>query len=157
MNEMSFDRDIRDVLTTGPRTAPAATVDRALAAASGIEQRHPRFTRLDRRVWPPVARSASDPGMQRLARVALAALIVLLLGAIVAVGARLAARPPSISLTPAGVIRSNVVGPTAKLWPDGRILLEGDPRTLPGEHGAGSLEELFIQLAREPLHAEMPR
>jgi ABC-2 type transport system ATP-binding protein len=33
----------------------------------------------------------------------------------------------------------------------GRILLEGDPRALPGEHGARSLEELFIRLAREPL------
>lgn len=33
----------------------------------------------------------------------------------------------------------------------GKILLEGDPRTLPREHGARSLEELFIQLAREPL------
>jgi len=35
----------------------------------------------------------------------------------------------------------------------GRILLEGDPRTLPREHGVRSLEELFIQLAREPLDA----
>jgi ABC-2 type transport system ATP-binding protein len=34
----------------------------------------------------------------------------------------------------------------------GRILLEGDPRALPAQHGAHSLEELFIQLAREPLH-----
>ena len=34
----------------------------------------------------------------------------------------------------------------------GRILLEGDPRALPAEHGAHSLEELFIRLAREPLH-----
>jgi ABC-2 type transport system ATP-binding protein len=33
----------------------------------------------------------------------------------------------------------------------GRILLEGDPRALPREHGARNLEELFIQLAREPL------
>ena len=33
----------------------------------------------------------------------------------------------------------------------GRILLEGDPRTLPGEHERGSLEELFIAVAREPL------
>jgi len=33
----------------------------------------------------------------------------------------------------------------------GRILLEGDPRTLPHAHGASSLEELFIRLAREPL------
>jgi ABC-2 type transport system ATP-binding protein len=33
----------------------------------------------------------------------------------------------------------------------GRILLEGDPRSLPGEHGKRTLEELFIALAREPL------
>ena len=38
----------------------------------------------------------------------------------------------------------------------GKILLEGDPRALPGEHGAHSLEELFIRLAREPLHAHDP-
>jgi ABC-2 type transport system ATP-binding protein len=36
----------------------------------------------------------------------------------------------------------------------GRILLEGDPRTLPAEHGQASLEELFITLAREPLSLE---
>ena len=33
----------------------------------------------------------------------------------------------------------------------GRILLEGDPRRLPSEHGAPTLEALFIRLAREPL------
>jgi ABC-2 type transport system ATP-binding protein len=33
----------------------------------------------------------------------------------------------------------------------GRILLEGDPKTLPREHGKSSLEELFITVAREPL------
>lgn len=33
----------------------------------------------------------------------------------------------------------------------GRILLEGDPKTLPGEHGKESLEELFISVAREGL------
>ncbi len=33
----------------------------------------------------------------------------------------------------------------------GRILLEGNPQTLPHEHGAASLEELFIRVAREPL------
>ena len=36
----------------------------------------------------------------------------------------------------------------------GRILLEGDPRALPRQHGARNLEELFIQLAREPLAEE---
>ncbi|MBJ6761199.1 ABC transporter ATP-binding protein [Myxococcaceae bacterium JPH2] len=33
----------------------------------------------------------------------------------------------------------------------GRILLEGNPRTLPREHGKQTLEELFITVAREPL------
>ena len=33
----------------------------------------------------------------------------------------------------------------------GRVLLEGDPRLLPAEHGRDSLEELFIAVAREPL------
>jgi ABC-2 type transport system ATP-binding protein len=31
----------------------------------------------------------------------------------------------------------------------GRILLEGDPRKLPGERGMRTLEELFISIARE--------
>ena len=35
----------------------------------------------------------------------------------------------------------------------GKALLEGDPRTLPGQHGAATLEDLFIRLAREPLAA----
>ena len=36
----------------------------------------------------------------------------------------------------------------------GRILLEGDPRTLPGEHGRATLEDLFITVAREPVALE---
>jgi ABC-2 type transport system ATP-binding protein len=32
----------------------------------------------------------------------------------------------------------------------GKVLLEGDPNTLPQERGADSLEELFIRVAREP-------
>ncbi len=36
----------------------------------------------------------------------------------------------------------------------GKILLEGDPRTLPREHGVDTLEALFIALAREPLHGK---
>jgi ABC-2 type transport system ATP-binding protein len=36
----------------------------------------------------------------------------------------------------------------------GRILLEGDPRTLPREHGRATLEDLFITVAREPLALE---
>ena len=36
----------------------------------------------------------------------------------------------------------------------GRILLDGDPKTLPMEHGRETLEELFITVAREPLTLE---
>jgi ABC-2 type transport system ATP-binding protein len=36
----------------------------------------------------------------------------------------------------------------------GRILLEGNPRALPREHGKRNLEELFIAVAREPLTLE---
>jgi ABC-2 type transport system ATP-binding protein len=35
----------------------------------------------------------------------------------------------------------------------GKILLEGDPKTLPREHGRVTLEELFIDMAREQLAA----
>jgi len=37
----------------------------------------------------------------------------------------------------------------------GRILLEGDPKTLPHEHGKATLEELFISVAREALTLEL--
>jgi ABC-2 type transport system ATP-binding protein len=33
----------------------------------------------------------------------------------------------------------------------GKVLLEGDPGTLPQEHGKETLEELFIAVAREPV------
>ena len=33
----------------------------------------------------------------------------------------------------------------------GRILLQGNPKTLPGEYDKENLEELFITVAREPL------
>lgn len=33
----------------------------------------------------------------------------------------------------------------------GKILLEGNPRSLPGEYGKATLEDLFITVAREPL------
>jgi ABC-2 type transport system ATP-binding protein len=36
----------------------------------------------------------------------------------------------------------------------GKILLEGDPKTLPREHGRESLDDLFIAVAREPLALE---
>ena len=36
----------------------------------------------------------------------------------------------------------------------GKILLEGDPKTLPRENGKETLEELFVTVAREPLTLE---
>jgi ABC-2 type transport system ATP-binding protein len=36
----------------------------------------------------------------------------------------------------------------------GRVLLQGDPKSLPREHGRASLEELFIAVANEPLALE---
>jgi len=35
------------------------------------------------------------------------------------------------------------------LMAHGKILLEGDPKTLPAEHGAENLEELFIEVSRQ--------
>jgi ABC-2 type transport system ATP-binding protein len=39
----------------------------------------------------------------------------------------------------------------------GKILLEGDPRKLPGEHGHDTLENLFVAVAREPLTIRNPQ
>lgn len=36
----------------------------------------------------------------------------------------------------------------------GKILLEGNPKTLPAEHGKATLDDLFITVAREPLTLE---
>lgn len=36
----------------------------------------------------------------------------------------------------------------------GKILIEGNPKTLPADHGKRTLEELFITVAREPLTLE---
>jgi len=36
----------------------------------------------------------------------------------------------------------------------GKILLEGDPKTLPGEHGASSLDDLFVAVAHKANHQE---
>ncbi|MBV9080063.1 MAG: ABC transporter ATP-binding protein [Elusimicrobia bacterium] len=33
----------------------------------------------------------------------------------------------------------------------GKLLMQGDPKTLPAEHGKATLEELFIAVAREPV------
>ena len=37
----------------------------------------------------------------------------------------------------------------------GKLLLQGNPKTLPAEHGKADLEELFITVAREPLTLEI--
>jgi ABC-2 type transport system ATP-binding protein len=37
----------------------------------------------------------------------------------------------------------------------GRILLEGNPRTLAGLNGHASLEDLFVAVAREPLREDL--
>ena len=34
----------------------------------------------------------------------------------------------------------------------GKIVLEGDPKTLPEAHGAASLDDLFVTVAHENLH-----
>ncbi|HEX4199513.1 MAG TPA: ABC transporter ATP-binding protein [Caulobacteraceae bacterium] len=39
----------------------------------------------------------------------------------------------------------------------GRIVLEGDPKTLPGQHGAASLDDLFVAVAHQAVHDEAPR
>jgi len=36
----------------------------------------------------------------------------------------------------------------------GKVVLEGDPKTLPGQHGAASLDDLFVQVAHEALLLE---
>ena len=39
----------------------------------------------------------------------------------------------------------------------GKIVLEGDPKTLPGEHGAETLDDLFVNVAHEALREEPAR
>ena len=36
----------------------------------------------------------------------------------------------------------------------GKVVLEGDPKTLPHQHGAASLDDLFVQVAHEALLPE---
>jgi ABC-2 type transport system ATP-binding protein len=38
----------------------------------------------------------------------------------------------------------------------GRIVLEGDPKSLPHEHGAATLDDLFVTVAHEALHQRTP-
>ena len=37
----------------------------------------------------------------------------------------------------------------------GKLLMQGDPKTLPAQHGKKDLEELFIAIAREPLKMDL--
>ena len=37
----------------------------------------------------------------------------------------------------------------------GKLLMQGDPKTLPAQHGKKDLEELFIAIAREPLKMDI--
>ncbi len=39
----------------------------------------------------------------------------------------------------------------------GKVLLEGDPRSLPEQHGHATLEDLFVAVAREPLTLRVPQ
>ena len=39
----------------------------------------------------------------------------------------------------------------------GKIVLEGDPKTLPGEHGAETLDDLFVTVAHEALGGRVAR
>jgi hypothetical protein len=124
-----LERDLRDLFATSPRSAPDATVQAAVAQAAGLPQRRPLFPRLDRRAWPPQARSATDPALNRAVRLAAVAVMVLLLGAIVAFGARLLERPPSVILESGGTLGTSLDAPTAQLWPDGRVLVVGQGRS----------------------------
>lgn len=122
MTDLSLDRDLRDLFARGPATAPATTVEHALARTATLAQRRPRIGWLDRRAWPPRPRSASDPMMQRAARLLAVAVLLAALGAAIAVGARLLDRPPTLTVQEAASIEG-LVGPQALLWPDGRVLI----------------------------------
>jgi ABC-2 type transport system ATP-binding protein len=37
------------------------------------------------------------------------------------------------------------------LLSQGEIILQGDPKELPGQYGKRTLEDLFVSVAREPL------
>jgi len=93
MTELNVDRELRDLFGSMPRTAPLVVVDRAIDQARDVTQRHPVFTRLDVRAWPPPSRSMAVPGVQRSLRaVRIIAAAVLLLATAVAVGSELLER-----------------------------------------------------------------
>ncbi|HET9851540.1 MAG TPA: hypothetical protein VFP56_03420 [Candidatus Limnocylindrales bacterium] len=129
MSDLTLDRELQELFAAGPRSAPASLVDRALARAATLPQRRARITRLDRRAWPPLRRSVSDPNVHRVARLALVALLVVLAGAVVAVGARLLDRPPHARLEALGTLSDYVVAPTVAVLKDGRLFVLGQDET----------------------------
>ena len=136
MNELNLDRDLREIFSAGPGTAPIVVVERALAQARATEQRHAPIRALDTRAWPPSAWSIADPTLRRSLRVVLVALLIVLSAvALVAVGSLLWPRVPP-ELVPAGALPSSIRGPIAVALTDGRVLVHGqgpatifDPRT----------------------------
>jgi hypothetical protein len=127
MNEQPLDPGLRAVFALVPGVAPVAMVDRALAEASTIPQRRPRFPGLDPRAWPPRPRTVSDPAVRRSARLMfVTAVTLLLIAGVVAVGARLLeTRPPRATIEIAGSLAFELLGPQALALPDGRILAYG--------------------------------
>lgn len=127
MNEQALDLGLRALFALGPDAAPVAMVDRALAEASAIPQRRPRFPGLDPRAWPPRPRTLSDPAVRRSARLVLVlAISLLLVAGVVAAGARLLeARPPRVTLERAGTLQFTLLEPRALALQDGRILVHG--------------------------------
>jgi hypothetical protein len=129
MNEHVLDRELRDLFAAGPQRAPATVVDAAIDRAVGTTQRRAGFIRLDRRAWPPMRRSASDPAIGRTMRLVALAALIALLGAVIAIGARLLDSPPTLTIAAGGTLDSVVVAPRAMLWPDGRVLVIGQGGT----------------------------
>lgn len=141
--DSTFDREIRALFEAGPRAAPTATLERALARAEAVAQRRPQFARLDRDAWPPQGRFGGGRSVDRLAllarhaRLALAALLIAVVGAVIAVGAGLVDRRPAETPTPsltkpsltvrvasAGTFTNRLRDHLpARLWPDGRVLI----------------------------------
>lgn len=147
MNERNLDRDLRELFAAGPSRASAPTVVAALTRAASIDQRRPRLARLDRRAWPPQARSAADPALHRTVRLVAVAALLLLVATVVAVGARMLEASPTVTIVTAGTL-DTIISPRLSLWPDGRILVQGQggARSL-FDPATGATESLTFRLA----------
>jgi ABC-2 type transport system ATP-binding protein len=64
---------------------------------------------------------------------------------------RFAARGGGVLWTSHNMFEVEAVCDRVLFISQGKVLLEGNPRTLPGEHGKETLEELFVAVARQPL------